>query len=384
MDDLCRAIQEQLAMYNRMVEGPLRYLNEQRAEIENITRLAAGTLDPLRGLGLPVAALPDVSATIDWSRAVLDRFAMPDSVAEMRRVFDDQQRTIEAAQRTLFLPGRNFATEIATASTYLTMAHTAFSTVAMDRVGELTRAEHAKQERLLFLTEQLTIRHADLVASLSLPEGRLASVPPFVSELPAMDVFVHGGAIRSITPHEDYDEHSEERRVLSARVELAGDTVAFLEVSLEELKPAFRAQYLGAKARARERGPDWWAQWGSSMRRLFKGVFHTVAHDDLVLPWATNHNKPLDGNGRPTRATKIEWLCLHLQNDKYRDFVRTELNSALALVGLLDSTQHVDEFPEIEEQFEWTELRAEFALRQILTIWKNRNQGQERRVGRPI
>jgi hypothetical protein len=34
----------------------------------------------------------------------------------------------------------------------------------------------------------------------------------------------------------------------------------------------------------------------------------------------------------------------------------------------------VDEFPEIDEMFEWTEVRAEFALRQTLTIWKNRKQ----------
>ncbi|MDQ3418907.1 MAG: hypothetical protein M3541_09010 [Acidobacteriota bacterium] len=42
------------------------------------------------------------------------------------------------------------------------------------------------------------------------------------------------------------------------------------------------------------------------------------------------------------------------------------------MIGVLDSTQHADEFPEIQTMFDWTELRAEFALRQILTIWKDR------------
>ena len=36
----------------------------------------------------------------------------------------------------------------------------------------------------------------------------------------------------------------------------------------------------------------------------------------------------------------------------------------------------MDEFPEIEQMFDWTELGAEFALRQILTVWKTRNQNQ--------
>lgn len=185
-------------------------------------------------------------------------------------------------------------------------------------------------------------------------------------------MFVHGGAVRAMTPHEDY-EPAEERGIQAARTDIALVTVEFLEVTLEELNPAFRSQYRGAKARARERGDDWWAQWGSSMRRLFKGVFHNVAHDDVVLPWAKQNNKKLDPFGHPTRATKIEWLCRGIQNDKYRDYVRTELTSALALIGLLDSTQHVDEFPEIEEMFDWTEVRAEFALRHILTIWKNQS-----------
>lgn len=322
--------------------------------------------------GLLGARLPDIAGTLALSNSVLTGFGLADSIAEMKRVFGEQQRGLEAA-RTLLLPDRDFESEIATASSYLTMAHTTFSTVDMDRVGELMRIEHEQQERIVRLTEQLSLCHADLVASLNLPEGRLASVPPFVSELPAMDMFVHGGTIRTITPHEEYEE-PQERRVTTVRVEIARETVAFLEVTLEELKPAFRMQYLGAKARASERGPDWSAQWGSSMRRLFKGVLHTVAHDDLVLPWAKKHNKPLDSNGHPTRATKVEWLCLGLQNDSYREFVRTELSSALTIIGLLDTTQHVDEFPEIEEMFEWTELRAEFGLRQILTIWKNRQQ----------
>lgn len=52
--------------------------------------------------------------------------------------------------------------------------------------------------------------------------------------------------------------------------------------------------------------------------------------------------------------------------------MRTELNSALALIELLDATQHVDEFPEFGQQYDWTILRVEVAIRHILTIWKSR------------
>ena len=91
-----------------------------------------------------------------------------------------------------------------------------------------------------------------------------------------------------------------------------------------------------------------------------------------MVPWAKQNNKELDRNGRPTRASKIEWLCSFIPNDTYRAYVRTEPNSAFALIDLLDTAQHVDEFPEFEQQYDWTVVRVEVAIRQILTIWKAR------------
>ena len=88
------------------------------------------------------------------------------------------------------------------------------------------------------------------------------------------------------------------------------------------------------------------------MRKLLKGVLHTAVPNESVLPWATKNNKPLDKHGRPTRDTKIEWLCQFIPNDAYRAYVRTELNSALALIKLVDTAQHVDEFPEFEDQYD--------------------------------
>ena len=46
------------------------------------------------------------------------------------------------------------------------------------------------------------------------------------------------------------------------------------------------------------------------------------------------------------------------------------MNSALALIKLVDTAQHVDEFPEFEDQYDWIMLRAEVAIRHILALWK--------------
>ena len=125
--------------------------------------------------------------------------------------------------------------------------------------------------------------------------------------------------------------------------------------------------------RARDRGPDWSTQGGASMRKLLKGVLHTAAPNELVLPWARKNGKLLDDHGRPTRATKVDWLCEFYPRAEYRATVKMELLSALTVIRLLDTSQHEDETPEFDEQYDEIILRAEVAIRHILTIWKARN-----------
>jgi hypothetical protein len=267
------------------------------------------------------------------------------------------------------MPYRALGEQLRSMSACIDATRFAAVTIEWDRVGGLLSTSDAARNAVAQLTDRLSLRHGELLASLKISEGLLASVPAFVSELPTLDVFVHTGAVRSVTPHEVFEEQ-EEQTSMSLRVEIATETGQFLEATLHQLKPAFLEQYRGSKMRASDRGPDWWTQGSSSMRKLIKGVLHTAAPNERVLPWAKQNNKPVDRNGRPTRATKIEWLSQFIPNDAYRAFVREELNSALALIDLIDTAQHVDEFPEFEQQYDWTFLRAEVAIRHILTIWK--------------
>ncbi|MXY71000.1 MAG: hypothetical protein F4Y47_20920 [Acidobacteriia bacterium] len=94
-------------------------------------------------------------------------------------------------------------------------------------------------------------------------------------------------------------------------------------------------------------------------------MLHTVAPDEFVLPWVQDRKRQLDRNGRPTRSTKIEWLCRSIQNKGYRTFVKHELCSALEVLELLSQAVHVNDFPELEESFESAAARVEFAIAHI-------------------
>ena len=170
---------------------------------------------------------------------------------------------------------------------------------------------------------------------------------------------------RAITPPHDYEFEDISLSHLPFRV---AEIDAFLVRTLGEIKPAFAVQFRGSLLRSDERGPDWWTQAAASLRKLFLGVLHTAAPDDFVLPWVTNRKQQVDRRGHPTRRTKIDWLCQSIPNEAYRKFVQTELDSALPLIDLLNSANHVDEFPEFEKSFSWTYLRMKVAICHIVTI----------------
>ena len=378
MDDFIRRMNEQQEMLQRLLDGPARYIRENQTALaraqELFRSIDTGALDAalasvhVAGLAARLPALAEDSA------AALARLTTPEFITAMDHYAREHTAMHETVER-LALPHEPWTKQVASMSSYIEAARFTLLTIDFERVGGLIHAAEAQRSVVAALTDHLLVCHMVFVDSLNPPDGPPATIPPPLVQLPALDVFVHTTAVRSITPHEPFED-DDERRAGPMRLTIAKETVAFLEETLPELKPAFLEQYRGVRARTTERGPDGWTQASASMRKLLKGVLHTAAPNDVVLPWAKKNRKDLDKNGRPTRATKIDWLCQFIANDAYRAFVRTELNSALALIELVDTAQHVDEFPEFEDQFDWVMLRAEVAVRHMLTLWKLIKQAQ--------
>ena len=372
MDEFIRRMQEQRKMMQRLVEGSLRYVRENEAAIAHMQGLAHGVdLSALQDTAAAVSAsglAAHLPALTDSTATAFAKLATPEYMRAMDSYVREQQQMRETVER-LALPHRAWTAHIETMASCFEATRFTLPTIDFDRIGNLIAAADAQSNLVASLTDRLVFRHADLIESLGQPESLLASLPPAIADLPTLDLFVHTTAVRSITPHEPLEDE-DEQCAAPLRVTIVTETALYLEQILPDLKPAFLMQYRGMKARATDRGPDGWTQGSASMRKLLKGVLHTAAPNESVLPWATKNNKPLDKHGHPTRGTKIEWLCQFIPNDAYRAYVRTELNSALALIELVNTAQHVDEFPEFEDQYDWIMLRAEIAIRHILALWK--------------
>ena len=372
MDEFIRRMIEQQEMMQRLMEGPAKYFRENEATITRMQDLAHSMDTGILERAVATANASNLAlrlpALVDSTAAAFAKLTTPDFTTAMDRYVLGQQQMYETIER-LALRHKTWTDHVAAMSSFIEATRFILPTIDFDRVGGLIAATELQRDAVARLTDRLLFYHADLIESLSQPGILLASVPLGISDLPTMDVFVHTSAVRSITPHEPLEDKDGEHTV-PLRCTIVTETDMFLEQTLPELKSSFLEQYRGVKARADGRGPDGWTQGSASMRKLLKGVLHSAAPNEAVLPWATKNSKELDRHGRPTRATKIEWLCHFSENDAYRAYVQTELESALALIKLVDKAQHVDEFPEFEDQYDWIMLRAKFAVRLILALWK--------------
>lgn len=362
----------------RLVEGPLKSYVENEEALRRMVDATRGIdISALEGklASLDIDALAGrMAAASTLTDTAFARLTRPEFITAMERAAR-QHLEVERSIELLALRPASMASQIDRLGGYIGATRFAITSIDYQRIGGLINAA-AESAQLASITDKLLFRHAEFLTSVGIDDQRMAALPPGAFAMPTLDVFVHTGAVRSVTPHEPLQE-DEERESESLRITVVEETHLFLEDTLPRMSQPFLDQYRGARARSLDRGADWWTQGSASMRKLLKGVLHTAAPNELVLPWALRNKKALDRNGRPTRATKIEWLCRSIDNDAYREFVRTELESALALITLVDAAQHVDEFPEFEQQYDWTILRVEVAIRHILVLWMTRGSGED-------
>ena len=377
MDDVIRQMRERDEMIRRLAEGPLGDPRTRELILGRTTEVARA-IEMLEKNS--VAAVMSRMATPEFAQAletavrrasrVMDQLNSRELLAAIERANATQKTLAQYAERAL-LAHESVARQMSAMALQIETTLKALPTIDFERIGLLVAAADRPRVRLGIATERLVVRHTRYVEGLALPESTLHGLPEGVRELPTQDVFVHTGAVRSLSPHNPTEPDVEDNSV-AIRIEVSTTTTLFLESTLPTLHAPFVDQYRGAKARSRDRGPDWWTQGAASLRKLLKGVLHRAAPNELVLPWAQANKQDLDRNGRPTRATKIAWLCEPVADDAYRAFVRAELESTLAIIDLIDVSQHVDQFPDFEDKYNWVVLRVEMAVRQILELWKLR------------
>ena len=182
MYDFFRNLRDQDRAIRRLSEGPLRYLRENQTAIEQaqeLLRSNSGAVSKSLAVLDVKSRLAELAHGAALIKETFSSLALRDSVLDMRR-FADQHREVNAALDRARLPYKEIAAQVEAMSRYFESTQAAFAAIDYSRIGALISADQGRREIVARTTLLLEHRNADLIASLNLSEGRLASAPPFV------------------------------------------------------------------------------------------------------------------------------------------------------------------------------------------------------------
>lgn len=112
--------------------------------------------------------------------------------------------------------------------------------------------------------------------------------------------------------------------------------------SVDEELTSFDEQLLdmlnGARSSLKSDNPDKARHVTTSVRELFTHVLHRLAPDKTVRQWTEDSSHY--HNGRPTRRTRLLYICRQFSDDPMKKFVEADVSAALALIDALNAGTH--------------------------------------------
>lgn len=181
--------------------------------------------------------------------------------------------------------------------------------------------------------------------SLQGANSEMARLPFVAGTLPANEYRSAAVALRTVAPR-----RMEQRKAVVAVAPGEGtvqeerdenDTAAregAAEIRLRELDPKLLGLLIGARAAAKANNPDRTRHVTVSLRELFTHVLHRLAPDEHVSAW-TRDPKHFH-NGRPTRRTRLLFICRDLDSDPFATFVEKDVDAALKFLTVFQVGTH--------------------------------------------
>ena len=207
--------------------------------------------------------------------------------------------------------------------------------------------------------------------------GRLANSLRDISDITRLPKFILPGATReiyntettleSLSPSDESVEDDTEKEIqLFADVEL--ETPSCVDL-LQQVDPELVRLYVGANQVLNSNNADRARHILSSLRELCNHVLRQLAPDDSVSPWIARNKmkKGLLHEGRPTRRSRILYICREIDNEPLSEFLTHDTKAFVKLIELFNQV-HKLEAGLTDEQLRAIFHRTEAGLKYILQI----------------
>ena len=156
---------------------------------------------------------------------------------------------------------------------------------------------------------------------------------PDIIQYPSHEVYREAELLEQITVPEDEQAVSDEYKVIPIPEERS------LEDWLGEINSGLPNLLEGARKVLNTNNPDRARYAASSLRELIGHVLRQLAPEDKIRVWKTDPT--YYHNGRPTRRTRLLYICREIDFDDLSEFVNADVKSALTLIDALHAEAHI-------------------------------------------
>jgi hypothetical protein len=241
-------------------------------------------------------------------------------------------------------------------------------------VGNALKVEPSIQIALQRTFTDFATSYSKLFASLSNNPASVISLPPVVSQYPAVEFFNGVRVAESVTV-ESADEFELEAELEEETHQLEKDIQQETANILEELLGRLNVELIiplhGARQSLASTNPDKVRHLATSLRELFTHVLHALSPDDKVKSWSNfpEHYQ----NGKPTRRARLLYICRSLNHDPFSDFLEKDIDAVLEFIKLFQRGTHEIIPTYTDFHLKMMLVRMESALRFLLEIWRESN-----------
>jgi hypothetical protein len=191
------------------------------------------------------------------------------------------------------------------------------------------------------------------------------TLPDSVAVWPPHEYYNNARLIKEITSPNTYIDQSEE--VYRPKVEI-GKYIPpkNLLSKLESLDSGLSMMLQGALQSLSSSNPDRSRHLSVSLRELFNHVIHTLAPDEAIREWDTDAKEY--HNNRPTRRTRLRYICREIDQGSFEDFMESDIDSILHLINIFNKGTHKIKSPYVDSQMKAMLVRSENAIRFLIEV----------------
>lgn len=251
---------------------------------------------------------------------------------------------------------------IAKATEYSIFAEKSLCTITSHNLGSRLGLTGEPKEYLASTFLGFSDGYSTLLKSFGDNPNSYARINPSISKIVPSEYFSGANLLEIISVEEDITTEEE-----LLKKEIQYDNEVSLSTYLQMLDARFYKMWRGAIKAYNSNNPDRIRHFSISIRELFTHILHKLAPDGVLKKWS-NNQEYYDDKGKPTRKSRLLFICRNIDNDPFSKFVKRDVDSTIAFIDIFQKGTH-----DIDPIFSHSQLvairnKAESTLKFLLEL----------------